>query len=152
MMALLKENEFSLLVESILWGIQHPAHEISNKALETCSVFVDRVAELEEEDVQNALYKMYYTSILHAVLCGVTDQDRRTRKHQRYSNAKMKSIEIRYVEFDLQSQLLARLLDLVQQGEVYTQLYQPGTFTSNADYVEEFIRQILRELYPTLPQ
>lgn len=57
-----------------------------------------------------------------------------------------------YLEFDLQSQLLARLLDLVQQGEVYTQLYQPGAFTSNAGYVEECIRQILREIYPTLPQ
>lgn len=81
MMALLKENEFSLLVESILWGIQHPAHEISNKALETCDVFLDRVAELEEEDPQNAMYKMYYTSILRAVLCGVIDHDRRTRKY-----------------------------------------------------------------------
>ncbi|CDH59988.1 cchain crystal structure of crm1 inhibitorleptomycin b in complex with crm1()-ran-ranbp1 [Lichtheimia corymbifera JMRC:FSU:9682] len=133
MMALLKENEFSLLVESILWGIQHPAHEISNKALETCNVFLDRIAELEEEDSQNTMYKMYYTSILHAVLCGVLDHDRRT-------------------QFDLQSQLLARLLDLVQQGEVYTQLYQLGAFTSNAGYVEECIRQILREIYPTLPQ
>lgn len=52
----------------------------------------------------------------------------------------------------MQSQLLARLLDLVQQGEVYTQLYQPGTFTSNASYVEECIRQILCEIYPSLPQ
>ena len=96
MMALLTENELSLLVESMLLGIQHPAHEISNKALETCSVFIDHVAELEEEDVQNAMYKMYYARILHTVLWGVTDHDRRTRKYEECSK-NMEIMQLGYI-------------------------------------------------------
>ncbi|KAI9276648.1 armadillo-type protein [Phascolomyces articulosus] len=130
--SLLSEEKFSLIIESILWGIQHPSHELSNYSLETCNILLDRVYTVEDEDQQNAVYILYYMKILDIILHTITDHDRRT-------------------QFELQSQILARLLDLVQQGEIYTQLYTQG-FGSNADYIQEHIRSRLREIYPSLPQ
>ncbi|KAI9497130.1 armadillo-type protein [Zychaea mexicana] len=129
---LLQEDKFTLIVDSILWGIQHPSHELSNQALEICSILLNRIAQVEDEDQQNALYSLYYMKILDIILHTITDYDRRT-------------------QFELQSQILAHLLELVQQGEIYTRLYPEG-IGSNADYVQEHVRSKLMEIYPSLPQ
>ena len=81
LLSLLQENKFTQLVESILWGIQHPSHELSNRALETCNVLFDRIYNVEDEDQQNALYTLYYMKTLDIILHTITDHDRRTRKY-----------------------------------------------------------------------
>ncbi|KAI9314458.1 armadillo-type protein [Dichotomocladium elegans] len=132
LMAILPQEKFTLLVESILWGVQHPDHAISNQALDTLNLFLDHVADVEGDEEQNTLYALYYMQILHTILHTITDLDRRT-------------------QFELQSKILARLVDLVQQGEIYTRLYQDG-FGSNAEFVQGYIRDQLREIYPLLPE
>lgn len=74
-------DNFLLIVKSILWGMQHPGHDISNNALETCSVLLQRIGELEDEDQQNDLYTVVYMTILQAVIRLINDRDRRTRKY-----------------------------------------------------------------------
>ncbi|KAI8137810.1 armadillo-type protein, partial [Fennellomyces sp. T-0311] len=73
LLTLLSQDKFSVLVRSILWGIQHPAHEISNQALEICTVFLKNIYELEDEDEQSVLYSLYYMQILDVILHTITD-------------------------------------------------------------------------------
>lgn len=76
----LPREKFTLVVESFLWGIQHPDHAISNQAYETCIVFLNNVAQETDDDLQNALYEHYYMRILSVILAVITDRDRRNRK------------------------------------------------------------------------
>lgn len=77
-------DSFLLVVKSILWGMQHPSHEISNSALETCGILMEKIGELEDEDKQNDLYTAFYMNILQVVIRLINDRDRRTRKYHSF--------------------------------------------------------------------
>ncbi|KAI8370327.1 Crm1-F1 [Radiomyces spectabilis] len=124
-----------LLIDSLLWGIKHTAREISHVALQTCLQLINKMAQLEDEDVASAFYERYFVRILQDVLVVLLDPDCR--------NA-----------FNYQSQLLARMLELVQEGEIYTRIYDPSTvgdsFMSNAAFLQNHVRELLTAAFPLL--
>ncbi|ORY99090.1 armadillo-type protein [Syncephalastrum racemosum] len=128
----LPQNGFEVIFSCMLWGMQHPDHAISNLAIDASAAFLDKVQVMEDEDEQSAVYETCFMRLLQVMLDGMTDRDRRT-------------------QFELQSEVLSRLLDIVQQGEIYTKL-NAHVYASNAEFVEAYIRSQLEVKYPDMPR
>lgn len=142
------QNGFEVIFSCMLWGMQHPDHAISNLAIEACTAFLDKVQVMEDEDEQNAVYDACFMRLLQVMLDGMTDRDRRTRKQYKSTGTQ---ILMTTLEFELQSEVLSRLLDIVQQGEIYTKL-NAHTYTSNTEFVEAYVRSQLEIKYPDMPR
>ncbi|KAI7873048.1 CRM1 C terminal-domain-containing protein [Spinellus fusiger] len=126
---------FQLFVESILWGTKHTTRDISQVALQTCLDLIHNIGQLEDEDQASAFYEAFYVRILREIINVLVDPD--------YTNG-----------FNYQSQVLATMLSLVQEGDIYTRLFDPTTvenpLMSNTEFLQLHVQQLLSEAFPLL--
>ncbi|KAI9018661.1 armadillo-type protein [Phycomyces nitens] len=126
---------FGLFVDSILWGTKHTIRDVSQVALQTCLDLIHSVSQLEDEDQASDFYGTYYVRILREIIGVLVDPD--------HMNG-----------FNYQSQILATMLGLVQEGEIYTRLFDPSTvenpLMSNTEYLQNYAQQLLCEAFPLL--
>ncbi|SAM07888.1 hypothetical protein [Absidia glauca] len=132
---MLSPMKLSMIVDSLLWGTKHTVAAISNVALQTWLTWIDLTCQLEDEDVASEFYRTYYLRILTDVLTVLVDPDCQNG-------------------FKYQSQLLARLLELVQEGEIYTQVFDPSTVAnplmSNSAYLQDYVQRFFHHAFPLL--
>ncbi|KAI8341640.1 armadillo-type protein [Chlamydoabsidia padenii] len=127
--------KLTMIVDSLLWGIKHTVSDISHVALQTCLTLIESTSQLEDEDVAGEFYRAYYLRILTEVLTVLVDPDCQNG-------------------FELQSQLLARMLELIQEGEIYTQVFDPTTvenpLMSNSTYIQDYVQRFFNHAFPLL--
>ncbi|KAI8085322.1 exportin-1 [Thamnidium elegans] len=126
---------FQLVIDSIMWGTKHTIREISQIALQTCLDMINTVAQHEDEDVSSQFFEMYYVRILRDILEVLVDPDCRNG-------------------FNYQSQVLSRLFELVQEGEIYTRLFNPdqvaNPLMSNIEFLQQYTLELLCTAFPLL--
>ncbi|OBZ86573.1 Exportin-1 [Choanephora cucurbitarum] len=126
---------FQLVIDSIMWGTKHTVREIAQMALQTCLDMINTVAELEDEDVSSQFFETFYVRILTDILEILVDPDCRHG-------------------FNYQSQVLSRLLELVQEGGIYTRLFNPAEVSnplmSNVEYLQQYVLNLLCNAFPLL--
>ncbi|ORZ25895.1 armadillo-type protein [Absidia repens] len=131
----LPSNTITIIVDSILWGTKHTVSDISHVALQTCLDMINAASQLEDEDMASEFYRMYYLRILTETLTILVDPDCQNG-------------------FKYQSQLLARMLELVQEGEIYTQVFDTATvdnpLMSNATYLQDYVQRFFIHTFPLL--
>ncbi|KAI8088858.1 armadillo-type protein [Halteromyces radiatus] len=125
----------SILVDSMLWGIKHTNRDISELALQTCYNWINFVSEVEDEDLASDFYKAYYLRILTDLLTVTVDPD--------YESG-----------LDLNSQILARMLELVQNGDIYTQVFDTSSVAnplmSNTTFLQDYVQSFFMHSFPLL--
>ncbi|KAI9282620.1 CRM1 C terminal-domain-containing protein [Sporodiniella umbellata] len=122
------------ILDSVLWGTKHTAITVSHTALRTCLYILDSVVE-EEEDISSLFFETYYVRILTEILEVLVDSDLRNG-------------------FEYQSQILARMLMMVQEGEIYTRVFDPeqvsNPLMSNAEFLQQYVLNLLLSAFPML--
>lgn len=118
-----------------MWGTKHTIREISQIALQTCLDMINAVAQLEDEDIASQFFETYYVCILRDILEILVDPDCRNG-------------------FNYQSQVLSRLFEMVQEGEIYTRLFDPSqvsdSLMSNVDFLQQYTLDLLCTAFPLL--
>ncbi|KAI7908272.1 armadillo-type protein [Cokeromyces recurvatus] len=126
---------FQLNIDSILWGTKHTTKEISEIALQTCLHIINYASQMEDEDISSQFFELYYVKILTSILEILVDPDCR--------NA-----------FNFQSEILSRMLELVQEGEIYTRVFDPNQVSdplmSNVEFLQQYVLNLLCSAFPLL--
>ncbi|KAF1802126.1 nuclear export factor CRM1 [Mucor lusitanicus] len=126
---------FQINMDSIMWGTKHTMRDISQIALQTCLHMISEVSQMEDEDVSSQFFETYYVRILTDILEVLVDPDCRNG-------------------FNYQSQILARMLELVQEGEIYTRLFNPDQVSnplmSNVEFLQQYVLDLLCNAFPLL--
>ncbi|RCI02386.1 Karyopherin transporter, partial [Rhizopus stolonifer] len=126
---------FQLMIDSMMWGTKHTVREISQMALQTCLDMINTVARMEDEDISSQFFETFYVRILTDILEVLVDPDCRNG-------------------FNYQSQLLSRMFELVQEGEIYTRLFDPNQVSdplmSNVEFLQQYVLNLLCNAFPLL--
>ncbi|GAN04459.1 nuclear export receptor crm1 [Mucor ambiguus] len=126
---------FQVNMDSIMWGTKHTIRDISQIALQTCLHMISEVSQMDDEDVSSQFFESYYVRILTDILEVLVDPDCRNG-------------------FNYQSQILARMLELVQEGEIYTRLFNPDQVSnplmSNVEFLQQYVLDLLCNAFPLL--
>jgi len=131
---MLPKVQFKLIVDSIVWGFKHTMREIADLGLQICLELLGNFSKTDV-DIASEFYRRYYLSILQDVFFVLTDTDHKSG-------------------FKYQTEVLARLFQLVQDGEIHTPLYDPSSVPdpaiSNAVFLREYVTNLLRNAFPHL--
>lgn len=126
---------FKVVIDSIMWGTKHTIRDISQIALQICLDMINSVSQLEDEDVASQFFETFYVRILTDILEILVDPDCRNG-------------------FNYQSQVLARMFELVQEGEIYTRLFDPNQVSnplmSNVEFLQQYTLELLCNAFPLL--
>ncbi|CAO3632166.1 unnamed protein product [Cunninghamella blakesleeana] len=129
----LPDNQLSIIIDSILWGTKHTVNDISSIALQTCLEFINQVSQIDDEDISSALFQKFYLKIFTDTLTILVDPDCQNGFHY-------------------QSQILARLLELIKEGEIYTQIFDVNQVSdplmSNTVFLQEYVKNLFNQSYP----
>ncbi|KAI8878522.1 ARM repeat-containing protein [Backusella circina FSU 941] len=122
------EDLVPLFIDSVMWGTKHTIKDISQLALKTCLDMINTAVELEDEDKSSLFFEKFYVRILRDIIEVLVDPDRRNG-------------------FNFQSQVLSRMLQIVQEGDIYTRLYDPKSVSnplmSNVEFLQHYVFDLL---------
>ncbi|KAI9308958.1 armadillo-type protein [Cunninghamella echinulata] len=131
----LPESQLSVIVDSLLWGSKHNSSDISHIALQTCEELINQVSQIEDEDISSEFFQKYYLRIFTDILTILVDPDCQNG-------------------LQYQSQILARLLELVKEGEIYTQVFDvnqvPDPLMSNTVFLQTYVKDFFNQSFPLL--
>lgn len=126
---------FKVVIDSIMWGTKHTIRDISQIALQICLDMINFVSQMEDEDVASQFFETFYVRILTDILEILVDPDCRNG-------------------FNYQSQVLSRMFELVQEGEIYTRLFDPNQVSnplmSNVEFLQQYTLELLCNAFPLL--
>jgi len=126
--------QFKLFMDSVIWAIKHTMRDIADMGLSLCAKIVDNFAS-QSQSISNAFYQQYFLSILQDIFWVVTDADHKSG-------------------FRLQSQLLARMFELVETGQVQMPLFDPTALSdpnvSNSEFVRDYCISLLQTAFTHL--
>lgn len=125
--------EFKLFMDSITWAFKHTLRDIADLGLYTCLELVNNFAEADAA-ISNAFYQQYLLGLIQDILFVLTDSDHKSG-------------------FKLQCLVLARLIQLVEEGQVQQPLFDPSVTPAgmtNPTYLREFCTNLLRSAFPHL--
>lgn len=126
--------QFKLFIDSIVWGFKHTMRDIADLGLDICGELIDNISRADTA-VAGAFYQSYYLSILQDIFFVLTDRDHKSG-------------------FKGQTEVLARLFQLVSNNMISVPLYDPSQVsnpnTSNADFLREYVSTLLQNAFPHL--
>jgi exportin-1 len=130
----LSPEQFKLFIDSIVWGFKHTMRDIADISLSTCGELLVNVRETDVT-IAGAFYQSYYLSILQDIFFVLTDRDHKSG-------------------FKGQTEVLARLFQLVSNNMIRVPLYNPSQVsdpnTSNADFLRDYVSTLLQNAFPHL--
>ncbi|ORE09740.1 ARM repeat-containing protein [Rhizopus microsporus var. microsporus] len=122
------------VINCIIWGTKHTQTEISHTALKTCLFVLDNALQ-EDDDVASQFFETYYVRILTDTLEILLDPDCRNG-------------------FEYQTQIISKMLRMIQEGEIYTRVFNPeqvsNPLMSNMEFLQNYILDLLTNTYPLL--
>ncbi|GAA5797538.1 nuclear export factor CRM1 [Helicostylum pulchrum] len=126
--------QFKLFIDSIVWGFKHTMRDIADLGLDICGELIDNISRTDPS-VAGAFYQSYYLSILQDIFFVLTDRDHKSG-------------------FKGQTEVLARLFQLVSNNMIAVPLYNPSQVsnpnTSNADFLRDYVSTLLQNAFPHL--
>ncbi|PSK33552.1 exportin [Elsinoe australis] len=135
--ALLKldQRQFKLVIDSCMWASKHDNRLVEGEGLNMCLELMANMAETDQQTC-SAFFQSFYTTILQDVFFVLTDSDHKAG-------------------FKYQSMLLARMFWLVATNKLPGPIYQSDqapSGTSNRDFVQNFVGNLLSNAFPNLTQ
>ncbi len=132
----LSGDAFQLLINAILWAFKHNNREVESSGLSLAIELLKNVEKLGTTPFTTAFYQNFYFPILADTFYVITDSDHKAG-------------------FKSQSQLLSKLIELVEGGHIKEPLYsesQAPAGTSNAVFLHEYLANMLISAFPQLQQ
>ncbi|RXK42319.1 exportin-1 [Tremella mesenterica] len=127
----LPPQQFKLIIDSVVWAFKHTMRDIADTGLNIAFEIVNNFAN-SPPAIANHFYQQFSLSMLGDVFYVLTDADHK-------SGYKMQSI------------LLARLISLVETGQVQAPLYDPVTIPdpsmTNAIFLKKHITDLLSSAF-----
>lgn len=138
-------------MDSIIWAIKHTMRDIADTGLNckypslcgsdylliifvpVCQEVVNNFAAAGDVAVSNAFFQQYFLSIVQDTFFVLTDTDHKSG-------------------FKLQSVLLARMFQLVEQNAIQIPLYDPSQVSdpnvTNSMFLREYTANLLKTAFP----
>lgn len=137
--ALLKldQRHFKFVIDSCMWASKHDNRMVEGEGLQMCIELITNMANMHATDPQicNTFFQNFYTTIAQDVFFVLTDSDHKAG-------------------FKHQSMLLSRLFYLVGQdklqGPIYTDAMGVAPGTSNKEFLQSFVSNLLSNAFPNL--
>lgn len=132
----LSGDAFQLLVNAILWAFKHNNRNVESHGLNLGVELLKNVEKLGTTPFTTAFYQNFYFPILNDTFYVITDSDHKAG-------------------FRLQSQLLSKLIELVESGFTSEPLYsseQAAQGTPNSTYLRQYLANMLINAFPHLQQ
>lgn len=132
--ALLKlpQNQFKLVLDSIIWAFKHTMRNVADTGLYILLVLLGNIAN--EENAMQSFYQTYFTDILQHLFWVVTDTSHTAG-------------------LTMQATILVNLFSAVDSGRITAPLnpaVQSQKQQSNVKYVHEFVSNLLKNAFPHL--
>jgi len=130
----LSGDAFQLLVNAILWAFKHNNRDVESSGLSLAIELLKNVEKLGTTPFTTAFYQNFYFPILADTFYVITDSDHKAG-------------------FKSQSQLLSKLIELVEGNIIKEPLYSEGQApagTSNAVFLHEYLANMLVSAFPQL--
>ncbi|KAF7731603.1 Karyopherin transporter [Apophysomyces ossiformis] len=125
---------FKMFIDSIVWGFKHTMRDIADIGLQTCLELIENISRTDPA-IAGAFYQSYYLSILQDIFFVLTDRDHKSG-------------------FKGQTEVLARLFQLVTSNQIQVPLYDPSQVSdpsmSNAQFLEGHVTTLLQNAFPHL--
>lgn len=133
--ALLKlpETVFRQTIDACLWGAKHDNREVESSGLYLTLELMTNMGDLRNE-LSDLFFQKFFKPIINDTLYVLTDSDHKAG-------------------FKVQSQILSKLIELIQQGSITQPLYAPDEApagTSNMDFFKEYFSNILLNAFSHL--
>ncbi|EDV20281.1 uncharacterized protein TRIADDRAFT_51014 [Trichoplax adhaerens] len=128
-------DEFSLVINSIIWGMKHTMRNVADTALDMLQTFLENVQLQAADAAKQGFYQAFYVSLLQHVFSVLTDSSH-------------------VASLNKQAKILAYMFRIVENGKVKIPLYDPSNAPNpnmdNRTYLLEFIGGLLKQAYPHL--
>ncbi|KAL7408945.1 Crm1-F1 [Mrakia frigida] len=126
--------QFKLVVDSAIWAIKHSMRDISEIGLNFALELVDNFAKTEEAGVADSFFQQYTVRLVTDIFSVLVDPDQRSG-------------------FKTQAMFLQRLIHFCVNGTAKSPIFDPSTSptpNSNAEYLRDYISQLLSNAFPHL--
>ncbi|KAF2745634.1 hypothetical protein M011DRAFT_469294 [Sporormia fimetaria CBS 119925] len=126
-------RSFKLVLDSCMWASKHDNREVESAGLSMCNELISNMAETNTETC-NKFFQSFYTFILQDLFFVLTDSDHKAG-------------------FKSQSQLLQKLVHLVDADKITGPIYSPEEApagTSNRDFLRQYLGNLLMTAFPNL--
>lgn len=123
---------FSKTIDACLWGAKHDNREVESVGLSLIFEIMTNMAELNDREMSDKFFQTFFKPIIGDTFYVMTDADHKSG-------------------FKIQSQILSKIVDLVESGRIGLPLYNEGEApagTSNSVYVREFLSNSLMGAFP----
>ncbi|KAF9050652.1 hypothetical protein BDZ89DRAFT_1057102 [Hymenopellis radicata] len=125
--------QFKLFMDSINWAIKHTMRDISDLGLSMCLELVNNFANATDPTVCTAFFQQYFLTIVQDTFFVLLDADHKSG-------------------FKLQTMLLARMFQLVEQNIITAPLFDPSQANdpnaTNALGLQEYCVNLLHSSFP----
>jgi exportin-1 len=150
----LAPGQFKLFIDSIVWGFKHTMRDIADIGLEICGELIDNISRTDAA-IAGAFYQSYYLSLLQDIFFVLTDSDHKSGNMiKRLLCVNRWEITILIIGFKGQTEVLARLFELVSSNKITAPLFDPSQVTNpnmtNADFLQEHVSTLLQNAFPHL--
>ncbi|WVQ95132.1 hypothetical protein IAU59_002226 [Kwoniella sp. CBS 9459] len=123
--------QFKLVMDSVVWAFKHTMRDIADTGLHIAYEIVNNFAA-SSPDIANQFYQQYLLNMLGDVFYVLTDADHK-------SGLKMQGV------------LLAKLISLVEKGEIQAPLFDPAQVPdpsmNNATFLKGYISDLLSNAF-----
>ncbi|KAK4687365.1 exportin-1, partial [Tremellales sp. Uapishka_1] len=123
--------QFKLVMDSVVWAIKHTMRDIADTGLNIALEVIENFSR-SSQDIANSFYQQYLLAMLGDVFFVLTDTDHKSG-------------------FKMQTTLLAKLISLVETGQVTAPLFDPATVPdpsiSNVNYLKQYIADLLTNAF-----
>ncbi|CAO3673608.1 unnamed protein product [Umbelopsis vinacea] len=130
----LETTAFKLVIDSIIWGFKHTMRDIAEISLELCYELIQNVSRCDSS-ISDAFYQAYYLCIMQDVFFVLTDTDHKSG-------------------FKGQTEVLARLFQLVTANAIKAPLYDPAKVAkpgmNNKEFLYDYVSELMQNAFPHL--
>ncbi|CAN6641946.1 exportin-1 [Trichomonascus vanleenenianus] len=132
----LPEQIFTKTLEACLWAAKHDDREVESTGLSLTYEMMNNMADLNQPEISDKFFVKFFRLIVGDVFYVMTDADHKAG-------------------FKIQSQILAKMVDLVETNKITSPLYlenEAPVGTTNSQYFRQFLAQSLINAFPHLAQ
>ncbi|KAG0324890.1 Karyopherin transporter [Dissophora globulifera] len=126
--------QLRLIMDSVVWAFKHTMRDIADQGLTICLEIINNFTA-SDSVIANQFYQAYFLNLLNDVFFVLTDNNHKSG-------------------FKLQSQLLARMFFLVENGAVQAPLFTAAQVTdpnmTNGQFLREYMINLLQNAFPHL--
>lgn len=130
----LQPKQMKSVMDSILWGMKHTLREISDLTLTVCYEVIESLSD-QDSTVAGEFYGRFLLQVLRVTFGVITDANHKSG-------------------FRLQSQLLAKVFEIVVTGRVSVPLFDPTLVPdpniTNLEFLDDYCLSVVQGTFPDI--